>query len=92
MVIVSVLYYILKNNIFAISDLKTLRINEIDNRSINFTGEGKITDVKVFLNYCEFYKKEIAFYCDYDKIIGRISIRQRAEGDSITPHKKNRYQ
>ncbi len=79
----------IRNNIFAISDLKTLRISEIDNSEIEFVCRERIIGIDEFLNKCELLKKEFDFYCDYDKIIGSVSARQREEGDCISPAKRN---
>ncbi|MBQ9531544.1 MAG: tRNA lysidine(34) synthetase TilS [Eubacterium sp.] len=79
----------IKNNIYAISDLKTLRISEIDNSYVKFSFIEEVIDVKDFLNKCELLKKEFNFYCDCDKISGSISVRQRIEGDFIVPEKRN---
>ena len=79
----------IRNNIFAISDLKTLRIDELDNSEVSFSFEQSVISIKDFLNKCELLKKEFDFYCDYDKIIGSVSVRQRIEGEGISPYKRN---
>ena len=79
----------IKNKYFALSDLKNLRICEIDNNEINFSLSKKIVEAEYFLNNCELLKKEFDFYFDYDKIIGSICVRERMEGDKISPVKRN---
>ena len=79
----------IKNNIFAISDLKILRIDEIENSEISFSFKQNTISIKDFLNKYELFKKEFDFYCDYDKIIGSVSVRQRIDGESISPYKRN---
>ncbi len=79
--------YQIKSNVFAISDKKRLRIAvfeetiDFDNIIVN----KKITSRSDFLNKCELLTKEFAFYCDYDKIVGNVTVRGREEGDMIVP-------
>lgn len=79
--------YQIKNNIFAISDKKRLRIAvfeesfDFDDVKIN----KRITSRADFLTNCEQLRKNFDFYCDYDKIIGEITIRSREAGDEIAP-------
>jgi tRNA(Ile)-lysidine synthase len=80
--------YQIKNNLFAISDLKRLRIDEINSESKSFSYDKRIVDINIFLNKCELLTKEFDFYCDCDKISGDITIRSRKEGDSISPEKR----
>ena len=79
----------IKNSIFAISNLKSLRIDEINDDNICFSFEKSVISVNDFLNKSELSNKEIDFYCDCDKISGDIIIRSRREGDRITPAKRN---
>ena len=79
----------IKNSFFAISDLKTLRVEKIENGEISFSFTKQITEYEAFLNKYELLKKEFDFYCDCDKISGDITVRSRLEGDSITPEKRN---
>ena len=81
--------YQIKNDIFVISDLKTLRLDEIRDEAPCFLSEEKIIDIDEFLKNFELLRKEFAFYCDCDKIAGDIIIRSRLEGDSISPEKRN---
>ena len=79
----------IKGSVYAISDLKTLRIDSVEEKAISFSFDEKIVDINDFLNNCELLKKEFDFYFDCDKIIGSFTIRQRAQGDKITPNKRN---
>ena len=81
--------YQIKNNIYAISDFKTLRISEIDYSDVAFSVREEVISITDFLNKCELLKKEFDFYCDYDKIVGSVSVRHRKEGDSISPANRN---
>ena len=81
--------YQIKNDYFAISDLKTLRIDKTVSTVFEFSFKETVIRKEDFLNKYEFLKKEFDFYCDYDKINGSISVRQRKEGDSIVPYKRN---
>jgi tRNA(Ile)-lysidine synthase len=77
----------IKDNIFAISDKKRFRI-AIFEQAINFDDiivNKKVTSRADFLTNCELLQKQFAFYCDYDKIDGNISVRPRDEGDEIVP-------
>lgn len=79
--------YQIKNNIFAISDKKRLRTAIFD-ETIDFDDviiKKRIISRDDFLNNCELLRKEFAFYCDYDKIVGDITVRARDEGDEISP-------
>lgn len=79
--------YQIKGNIFAVSDKKRLRI-AVFQESLDFGSvivNKKITSRADFLNNCELYRKEFDFYCDYDKIIGSITVRPRESGDEISP-------
>lgn len=79
--------YQIKNNIFAISDKKRLRIAVFDEK-FDFDDviiNKRITSRENFLNNCELLIKKFAFYCDYDKIVGDITVRTRDEGDEILP-------
>ena len=80
--------YQIEKSFFAISDLKTLRIDEICSESPSFKYEKRIVDISDFLNNCELSAKEFDFYCDCDKISGDIIIRSRIEGDRISPEKR----
>lgn len=75
----------IKGSIFAVSNAQYLRIANFDSADKSINVETKIIDYNSFLNNCELFKKEIAFYCDYDKIVGNIFVRPRIEGDTISP-------
>lgn len=83
--------YQIKNNIFAISDKKRLRIAvfeetlDFDDVVINKC----IISRDQFLINCEQLCKNFDFYCDYDKIVGEITVRAREEGDDISPAGRN---
>ncbi len=83
----------IKGNNFAVSDGKILRFCRFE--SINFDEiviNKQIINIDSdtnFLNNCELLNKKFDFYCDYDKIIGNVFVRQRAEGDKISPAKRN---
>jgi tRNA(Ile)-lysidine synthase len=79
--------YQIKSNVFAISDKKRLR-TAIFNQTLDFDDiiiNKRITSRSNFLNNCELLRKEFDFYCDYDKIVGDITIRSRDSGDEIAP-------
>lgn len=81
----------IKNNIFAITDKKRLRIAVFE-QSIDFDEiivDKKITSRSDFLNNCELFKKQFDFFCDYDKIVGNFTIRARENGDAISPAGRN---
>lgn len=77
----------IRGNLFAISNSKVIRVAVFE-KNIEFD-EVKITRKLIskaeFLNNYELIKKQFAFYCDYDKIIGNVSIRAREAGDDISP-------
>lgn len=83
--------YQIKCNIFALSDKKRLRISVFEEKT-DFNEliiNKKITSYADFLNNCELYKRQFAFFCDYDKIVGNVEIRSRCEGDEISPAGRN---
>lgn len=83
----------IKGNNFAVSDGKTIRFCRFE--SINFDElaiNKQIINIDFdtnFLNNCELLNKKFDFYCDYDKIIGNVFVRQRLDGDKITPAKRD---
>lgn len=79
--------YQIKNSIFAVSNGKYIRAARFDDAENfdNLKFSKKTVQIEDFLNNCELFKKEFEFYCDYDKIIGSLCIRQRQEGDRISP-------
>lgn len=80
----------IKKNVFAISDKKRLRI-AIFEEKFDFDDviiEKKIISRSEFLTNCELLQKNFDFYCDYDKIIGNITVRPRQKGDEITLQKR----
>lgn len=73
--------------IYAVSNKTFLRIADFEekNKSIEFAFSKKILCFNEFLNKCELCRKEFAFYCDCDKIVGSVAIRARQRGDRISP-------
>lgn len=79
--------YQIMSNYFAISDKHRLRI-AIFEETLDFDDviiKKQITSREQFLINCEQLRKNFDFYCDYDKIIGEITIRSRDAGDEIAP-------
>ncbi|MCD7723109.1 MAG: tRNA lysidine(34) synthetase TilS [Clostridiales bacterium] len=77
----------LSDNLYAISAAGRLRIAHIDKTDAEneIVYKTQIIDCKEFLNKCELSIKHFDFYCDYDKIVGNISVRRRCAGDFISP-------
>lgn len=73
----------LSGNIFAVSNKKFIRFADFGEADNNFSFVTQI------LNIDEFNKKDVDFYCDCDKIVGEIVIRQRMAGDEISPAGRN---
>ncbi len=77
----------IRGNLFVISNKKALRVALFE-KNVDF-GVAKVKEKLLsrdeFLNNYELIKKQFDFYCDYDKIIGSISIREREPGDEISP-------
>lgn len=80
--------YQIKDSLFAISDLKRLRVERLKSE-ISFSVMQRAIDVNEFLSKYKKIEKEIDFYCDCDKIVGSVFVRSRQEGDRIAPHKRN---
>lgn len=81
----------IKENIFAISDKKLLRIANFGN-VVNFDNiliEKEVLSKSDFLTKCELSPKKFDFYCDCDKIIGNVLVRTRKSGDKISPSGRN---
>lgn len=68
---------------YAVSDNGYIRFADFSQKEKNFAFVSKI------LKISELDKKSVDFYCDYDKIIGKINIRQRQAGDKIRPANRN---
>lgn len=81
----------LSGNLYAVSSGGCLRIADFNDnhRFSNIFVEKSIVSVNDFLNKCEFKNKKFDFYCDCDKIIGKLSVRERLAGDKITPKGRN---
>ncbi len=69
----------LKGTLFAVADSKYLRLADFKEPQKSFNYVTKI------LNIDEFNEKSVDFYCDYDKIISGVYIRERKCGDKISP-------
>ncbi len=69
----------IKDNVYAVSDKRHLRIAEFNTQNNN------VNLIKEILNIDEFNKKAVDFYCDCDKIIGSVTVRSRQPGDRIYP-------
>lgn len=81
----------IRNNIFAISDKRRLRVAVFE-ESLDFDDvviNKMITSRAEFLTNCEQLRKNFDFYCDYDKIVGEITVRARDTGDEIMPAGRN---
>ena len=77
----------LKGNLFAVQSGGMLEIKELaDLPEAAFLCESKTVDIDTFNNGN--YKKEFAFFCDCDKIVGNVTVRKRQEGDEITLAKR----
>lgn len=76
----------LKGSLFAVADGQNLRAAVFDNLpEPSFMIKKSVVSASKFANKANEYKKEFAFYCDCDKINGDLSVRARAEGDSLRP-------
>ena len=69
----------IKGEMFAVSNSKYLRFASFIDKEKSFD---YVTEI---LNIDEFMEKSVDFYCDYDKIIGSVVIRERKCGDTISP-------
>lgn len=81
----------IKKNVFAIciNGLFSI-VSSLDKlEKLNNTYSKRIQEITEFLNIRELYKEKIAFYCDYDKIVGNVQFRARKEGDRISPAGRN---
>lgn len=75
----------IKGSVYAVSSGDYLRYVNYH----NIDSEKKFIFVTEILKKSEFNDKNVDFYCDYDKIIGSVSVRSRIAGDKITPYKRN---
>ncbi len=66
-------------NYYGISDGGYLRFADFSENNNNFTFVSEI------LKISKLDKKSVDFYCDYDKIIGKVNVRPRQSGDVIHP-------
>ena len=81
----------LSGNIFAVSNKSFLRIvNFADaDKKTKFILIKEILSYDNFLNKCELCSKKFDFYCDCDKIVGSVAVRNRLSGDKISPANRN---
>ena len=77
----------LSGSMFAVSAKGLLRIADLaeKDKSAGFAVTKEKYSFKDFLNKCELCGKKFDFCCDYDKIVGSISVRSRRSGDTISP-------
>lgn len=73
----------IKGSVFAVSNEKYLRIADFSKKQFNDSF------VKKVLSINEFNRDNVDFYCDCDKIVGNVNIRQKKAGDKIIPANRN---
>lgn len=73
----------IKGSYFAVSDKEYLRLADFSKQKNNFSFVSKI------LNISEFNNNSVDFYCDCDKIIGKVTVKARKPGDTIRPTGRN---
>lgn len=69
----------IKGDIFAVADGEFLRFADFSKKDKSFKYATQI------LKFSEFDNKSVDFYCDCDKIIGKVTVRNRIAGDTINP-------
>lgn len=69
----------IKGDIFAVADGEFLRFADFSKKDKSFKYATQI------LKFSEFDNKSVDFYCDCDKIIGKVTVRSRIAGDTINP-------
>ncbi len=69
----------IKGDIFAVADGEFLRFADYSKKDKSFKYATQI------LKFSEFDNKSVDFYCDCDKIIGKVTVRSRIAGDTINP-------
>ncbi len=69
----------IKGDIFAVADGEFLRFADYSKKDKRFKYATQI------LKFSEFDNKSVDFYCDCDKIIGKVTVRSRIAGDTINP-------
>lgn len=74
----------IKKNHFAVSNGEFIRYVNYD----EIDSENNFSFVTQILKKSEFTNKNVDFYCDYDKIIGSVLVRNRIQGDKIKPYKR----
>ena len=75
----------LKGCVYAVSNKSTLRCAEFTGEKASFKLDIKTVSKDEFDKNSSIIKKEFAFYLDCDKIVGKLSVGERNEGDSIKP-------
>lgn len=73
----------IKGNYFAVSNNNKLYFYD------KCTKKNKKEIISNVLNVFEFDNNSVDFYCDYDKIIGKVTFRHRITGDKIAPAGRN---
>ena len=75
----------IKDSLFAVSNKDRLYFTDLTENTVEFKINAKAIPAD------EFNKSEYSdlFYCDSNKICGEVFVRQRAEGDSISPQGRN---
>lgn len=69
----------IKGDIFAVANGEFLRFADYSKKDKSFKYATQI------LKISEFDNKSVDFYCDCDKIIGKVTVRSRIAGDTIKP-------
>lgn len=69
----------IKGDIFAVADSEFIRFADYSKKDKSFKYDTQI------LKFSEFDNKSVDFYCDCDKIIGKVTVRSRIAGDTIRP-------
>ncbi len=73
------------NDFTAVSNKSTLRIAELSNCKTHYAAEISKLSFDDYLKICKNGSKAFDFCCDYDKIIGSVTVRTRQEGDKLSP-------
>ncbi len=71
----------IKGRLFAFSNNETLYFSRYDKAETSFVTESMTKDISEYKKYID----EFTFYCDGDKVKGKVYVRHRADGDSVTP-------
>lgn len=83
----------LSDNAFAYCDGTyfniSLKYEQNEEKPNSFRIEEKVIEYDQFVKNKNKYKKEIDFYSDYDKIVGKVNVRARKSGDCIRINGRN---